>query len=67
MKKLYTYNPRTRTLHISGYCANSAGPGYEQFSTEERALAAHAGQVLFCKNCKRKIVSLIKQNKQRHF
>lgn len=64
MKKLYTYNPKTHTLHVSGYCANSTSPDYEQFPSEESAVAAHAGQVLFCKNCKRKVESLIRQDKQ---
>ena len=63
MKEFYVYNPRTHKLHISGYCPNSIGPDYETFSSEESAISFHAGQVIFCKACKKKIDSLIRKDK----
>lgn len=63
MAKHYTYNPRTHKLHVAGYCANSNGAGYESFPSEEAAISVHAGQIIFCIPCKRKIDALIQRDK----
>lgn len=66
MAKIYTYNPRTHKLHVLGYCANSNGADYESFTSEEAAISAHAGQVISCIPCKRKIDKLIQKDKNTH-
>lgn len=52
----YIYNPRTKTLHIEGYCHITAGGygGYLIFGSEAEALAYDGRAVGMCKICEKK-------------
>ncbi len=60
-KKLYCFNPRTKTLHIRGGCVHSGGIDYEQYATEQEAYAEQGRQIKFCKNCERKREEILKR------
>ncbi len=55
MKEEYLYNPKTRTLHIKGYCQHTKGhTEYIHFSSENDALAYDGRAVGMCKICQKK-------------
>ena len=49
----YSYNQKTHTLHILGFCHNSKNPEYKIFKTEDEALKFDGRAVSMCKNCQR--------------
>lgn len=56
MEPKFLYNPKSRTLHIKGYCCHTNGScrEYIPFDTENEAIAHDGRAVGFCKLCLRK-------------
>lgn len=52
----YCVNPKTRTLHIKGYChlSSPAPAEWDEFKTEESANIEYEGNLKHCKLCWKK-------------
>lgn len=63
-KAHYLLNPKTHTLHISGYCTYGKAPSSEwlRFNSRDEAIAIDGQAVGMCKMCTRTQERKLKEN-----
>lgn len=53
MQKIYSYNTKSKALHIEGFCKNDNGYEYKHFNSASEAISFSGGQIFLCKDCER--------------
>ena len=61
---LYLVNPKTRVIHIEGYCHYATKTSNLPFETEDDIFAQYGNSTRMCITCKKKIEQILKAAKK---